>query len=160
MIFHDGARLVEIADTVAGTICRYSLPPDNSCEAGGILIGSYRGPHIQIIACTEPLKRDRRARYLFDRRDAGHQRMAMQHWQRSGRTVTFVGEWHTHPERYPSPSALDRRTWQKVSGRNAAGNTVFIIRGYDGWWVGLSTGRVIIELAVIPIRVTASEKLP
>jgi integrative and conjugative element protein (TIGR02256 family) len=137
MILHSGFRLVDIADDVVRTIERFSRPNENSREAGGILLGSYRGPHIEIVACTTPLPRDRRRWNLFDRRDPGHSAEAVKRWQDSGRTVTFVGEWHTHPEPIPSPSFIDKNTWRLVSRRNKAGPTVFGIRGTTSWWFGM-----------------------
>jgi integrative and conjugative element protein (TIGR02256 family) len=103
MILRAGLRLVEVSDEVVRTIDRYSKPGENDREAGGILIGSYRGVHIQIVECTTPLFLDRRSRTLFDRRDDGHQRLALDRWRGSSRTLTFVGEWHTHPETQPLP---------------------------------------------------------
>lgn len=152
MILRAGLRLVEIADHIMETIDRYSQPPENTSEAGGILVGSYRGVHIQVVACSRPLAQDKRTFALFDRRDHGHHRLAMKHWRESGRTTTFVGEWHTHPESHPFPSVLDWRMWQKVACRNPAGPTVFLIRGYNGWWAGLATGKSINKLTIIPER--------
>jgi integrative and conjugative element protein (TIGR02256 family) len=137
MIFWVGYRLVEVSDDVLCTIERYSKHGENDREAGGILIGSYRGAHIQIVECTVPLIRDRRFRMLFDRRDEGHQRVALNRWRASRRTLTFVGEWHTHPESHPLPSSVDRQTWRRIAERNKAGNTFFLIKSYDSWWAGL-----------------------
>jgi integrative and conjugative element protein (TIGR02256 family) len=137
MILRAGLRLVQISDEVVRTIEYYSRAEENDREAGGILIGSYRGAHMQIVECTTPPPRDRRSRVLFDRRDEGHQRMALERWRASSKTLTFVGEWHTHPESHPSPSSIDRQTWRRVAKKNKAGNTFFLIRGYDSWWAGL-----------------------
>jgi integrative and conjugative element protein (TIGR02256 family) len=150
VILRAGLRLVEIADDVIETIERYSRPPENASEAGGILLGSYRGAHIQVVACSQPLPHDRRTFALFDRRDYGHQRLAMNHWRESIWTRTFVGEWHTHPEIHPFPSLLDRHTWQKVARRNPAGSTVFLIKGYNDWWAALTIGKSLAELTIVP----------
>ena len=146
MILRLGLRLVDVSDDVVRTIERYSSPGENDREAGGILIGSYRGAHIQIVECTTPLFRDRRSRALFDRRDEGHQRTALERWRASGRTLTFVGEWHTHPESRPSPSSIDRRTWRRVAKKNKAGNTFFLIKGYDSCWCGLSDRDHVVQM--------------
>lgn len=100
-------------------------------EAGGILIGSYRGSHIEVLSCTTPLPKDVRKRTLFDRIDKGHHDAAFEAWKKSGRTETYVGEWHTHPEKYPVPSTLDRRTWQAVI-KPQVNPVVFIILGTGG----------------------------
>jgi integrative and conjugative element protein (TIGR02256 family) len=149
MILNTGLRLVMVAAAVTDKIEKFSCHPENAREAGGILVGSYRGPHIEITECSQPLPRDRRSPTLFDRSDPGHHQLASKRWLESGRTSTFVGEWHTHPESLPTPSRIDINTWQKVSRKNTAGGTVFLIRGYDGWWAGLSTGKVLLRLAIV-----------
>ncbi|HTK12291.1 MAG TPA: Mov34/MPN/PAD-1 family protein [Xanthobacteraceae bacterium] len=146
MILRTGLRLVEICETVVETIDRHSRPRANYHEAGGILIGSYRGIHIKVTDCTTPFPGDKRARTLFDRCDHDHQRFAIERWRTSGKVSTFVGEWHTHPEASPKPSSIDRRTWQKVAASNRAGPTFFLIRGYDGWWAGLGGPNRIAEM--------------
>ncbi|MGY3582600.1 hypothetical protein [Bradyrhizobium sp. USDA 4350] len=91
MIFRAGMRLVVVHEQVTVRIDRYLRIPENATEAGGILIGCYRGPHIEITDCSLPLRRDRRARLRFDRDDPGHQGLANRRWTESGRTHTFVG---------------------------------------------------------------------
>jgi integrative and conjugative element protein (TIGR02256 family) len=150
MILRNGLRLVVVNRTVTEKIDRYLRAPENTTEAGGILIGSYRGPHIEITECSEPLRRDRRARLRFDRDDPGHQNLAKERWKESGRILTFVGEWHTHPESFPTPSSIDLNTWRAVTRKKATGSTVFLIRGYNGWWAGLACGNVLSKLSIVP----------
>jgi integrative and conjugative element protein (TIGR02256 family) len=149
MIFRAGLRIVAVADEVVETISAFSRRPENSREAGGILVGSYRGLHIQVTSCSGPMARDRRTATLFDRCDPGHQEFALKNWRDSARTKTFVGEWHTHPEPRPSPSRLDLQTWRHVAGNNTAGNTVFLIKGYDGWWAGLTVTKILVPLSIV-----------
>jgi integrative and conjugative element protein (TIGR02256 family) len=110
MIFLTDARLVTLTDEVTQQIQRFTEPPEAEIEAGGILLGSYRGPHVEVFQCTAPMRKDTRTRFGFVRRDPGHQRAADAAWRASGRTVHFVGEWHTHPEDHPRPSNIDRKT--------------------------------------------------
>jgi integrative and conjugative element protein (TIGR02256 family) len=149
MILRFGMRLVDVADEVVETMERYSWSPENGREAGGILIGSYRGPHVEILHCTVPLPTDGRYWGLFDRRDPGHREDAMRRWHESGRKLTYVGEWHTHPEPIPFPSCIDKTTWKRAAKRNRVGPTVFIIRGTEGWWWGMMQATAITTL--IPI---------
>jgi integrative and conjugative element protein (TIGR02256 family) len=114
-------------------------------EAGGILIGSYRGNHIEIVDCTFPKPQDVRRRTLFDRKDKGHHLAAMAAWRRSGKTETFVGEWHTHPEDHPHYSALDRRTWDNLM-RRIPEPLVFCIAGWRSTWWGIGYGRLLVPL--------------
>jgi integrative and conjugative element protein (TIGR02256 family) len=136
MILHSGLRLVDMADEVVRTIEPFSNPAGSSPEAGGILLGSYKGPHVEVVDCTTPLPRNRRLWNLFDRKDPGHREEAIRRWKDSGRTVTFVGAWHTHPEPTPSPSFADRSTWRGIARRHKVGPLVVVIRGFSGWWFG------------------------
>jgi integrative and conjugative element protein (TIGR02256 family) len=87
---------------------------------------------------------------LFDRCDPGHQEYALKNWCDSGaQTKTFVGEWHTHPEPRPSPLRLDLQTWRHVAGKNTAGNTVFLIKGYERWWTGLAVGKILLPMSIV-----------
>jgi integrative and conjugative element protein (TIGR02256 family) len=149
MILRSGIRLVEVADDVVDTIQGFSRSPEISREAGGILLGSYRGPHVQIERCTTPLPADRRFWNLFDRKDLGHGDEALRRWRDSGRTMTFVGEWHTHPEPVPSPSFLDRTTWRRIAKRHKFGPIVFVIRGISGWWWGIMQHATLSPLSLL-----------
>jgi len=129
MIFLAKGRLVTLTDTVSQEISRFTQFPESDREAGGILLGRYRGPHIEILSRTAPMPADRRTRFGFVRQDHGHQQVANKEWLESGGSINFVGEWHTHPERHPTPSWVDRRSWRKQMGRLKSSPMVFIIAG-------------------------------
>lgn len=129
MIFLAKGRLVTLADGIAQELARFTLPPESDFEAGGILLGQYRGPHVEILRCTAPMPKDRRSRYGFVRRDKGHQEAASNAWRESGGSVNFVGEWHTHPERHPTPSWIDRRSWSSQLKKHKTDPLIFIIAG-------------------------------
>ncbi|PDS34685.1 hypothetical protein CO665_29465 [Rhizobium anhuiense] len=118
-------------------------------EAGGILIGSYRGNHIHIHQCTVPLRKDLRKKYLFDRKDRGHQLAAMLAWTKSLGTETFVGEWHTHPEDFPVPSSIDRGTWREIIKRKEV-PVVFVILGRKGMWAGYGRRGEVVKISMLP----------
>ncbi|MGO6982561.1 Mov34/MPN/PAD-1 family protein [Rhizobium leguminosarum] len=121
---------------VHGIMKNFTVGNQGETEAGGILIGSYRGDHIHVHHCTVPLRRDVRTTYLFDRKDRGHQLAAMLAWTKSLGTETFVGEWHTHPEDFPTPSSTDRATWREITQRKEL-PVVFFIVGRNGMWAGI-----------------------
>jgi len=88
-------------------------------EQGGIFLGRYRGNHIEVTEITLPQKDDISGRFFFNRCSPLHQKTAHQHWQNSNSEITYVGEWHTHPEQNPSPSSQDLNEWQtKLSDSN------------------------------------------
>lgn len=143
MIFEPGPdQLVTISRKVEDAVARFIDDGQIRREAGGILIGSYRGPHVEICDCTTPLPLDIRLPHLFDRRDPGHQAAAHNSWKRSGGTDTFVGEWHTHPVADPVPSALDLGTWRSIMQRTPA-VLVFLIAGYRSIWCGFGSANSI-----------------
>lgn len=133
----NAGNLILLAPRIEGAIAVFVTRRETGLEAGGILIGSYRGPHVDVGDCTTPLPGDVRNPHLFDRRDAGHQSAAYAAWKRSGGTDTFVGEWHTHPVNRPVPSSLDLRTWRALMKRTSR-SLVFLIAGYESLWCGLA----------------------
>jgi integrative and conjugative element protein (TIGR02256 family) len=133
-------RLILVSERVERAMGVFVTDAQITLEAGGILIGSYRGPHIEISDCTTPLSADIRQAHLFDRRDPGHQACALRAWRASGKTATFVGEWHTHPQDDPAPSGIDLRGWKTLLERTVD-PLVFLIAGRQSLWCGLATGR-------------------
>jgi integrative and conjugative element protein (TIGR02256 family) len=142
--------IVAIHASVLSTIRRYSLPAEHATEAGGIFIGAYRSRHIEIVSCTVPMADDTRRRFSFDRVDHRHQAAALSAWRESGHTLTFVGEWHSHPEAAPSPSWVDRRAWTKVMKRRPSSAHFFMIQGWISAWcaVGLRGQLLKVDLEV------------
>jgi integrative and conjugative element protein (TIGR02256 family) len=142
-------RLALVPDTVVNVIRRYAVGSAAAREAGGILIGCYRGAHMEVTECTTPFPADTRRRFLFDRKDPGHQRAAMAAWHRSRRTETFVGEWHTHPEHDPSPSGTDLATWRSILERTAL-PVLFLIGGSQTTWEGVGYQGYIYRAIEVP----------
>lgn len=101
-------RYVLISGNVATGIDEFLAVDPGECEAGGILLGYRRDPHIEIVDATFPSNGDVRRPLAFTRQSATHQRIAKRVWRNSGQLIDYVGEWHTHPEPHPLPSRLDR----------------------------------------------------
>jgi integrative and conjugative element protein (TIGR02256 family) len=110
-------------------------------EGGGVLLGSRRGRHIAVSLITTPKLGDKAGRFGFSRNSTFHRRFAVRAWLRFGRKLDYVGEWHTHPERYPQPSALDRAEWAKLA-RRARAPMIFLILGISSVWAGISENGV------------------
>jgi len=105
-------------------------------ETGGVLLGCYRGHHIDVVGATVQQLQDRASKYAFHRKDATHQRLATKCWRRSNRVVTYVGEWHSHPEHVPSPSIIDLSSWKDAVARTRR-TMVFAIVGWEAVWIGV-----------------------
>ncbi|MGI8544557.1 MAG: Mov34/MPN/PAD-1 family protein [Aridibacter sp.] len=86
-------------------------------EAGGMLLGrliSYCDD-IVIDEVTTPSSDDEQHRFSFFRKKNLAQKIVEEKWQNSEGTQIYLGEWHTHPEEDPTPSAsVDINNWCKI----------------------------------------------
>ena len=135
------------------TMEKYRQNRADKAEAGGILLGYRKGPNLHIVQATVPQLTDRRRRFRFDRAANRHQQIALEQWHISGRTMDYLGEWHTHPEITPSPSGVDIAEWRKITNRQSR-PMVFMIIGLTGTiWLGISVNHMLIKCST-----TATER--
>lgn len=127
-------RTVLIEQSVLQTLQTTASAADYHHEVGGVLLGCYRGAHLHVLEATRPQARDRFSFTSFVRAPFGHQLLATKAWRRSGGTTTYIGEWHSHPERLPTPSSIDRASWDQAVAEQQR-DLVFIIQGWDGIYV-------------------------
>ncbi|RCR71349.1 hypothetical protein DUE52_03095 [Larkinella punicea] len=99
------------------------------CEAGGILLGRLLRDSNDIVVdeVTIPMPGDKRNRYAFYRAKRRHQEIINQRWQESSGTCIYLGEWHTHPERIPTPSTIDLKDWQRKLKTDTFENDLFFL---------------------------------
>lgn len=126
---------------VIQTLVKFRQNSPNANESGGLLIGYFRGDHLHITMLTTPMPGDRCSRTRFERRDLGHIKTLETAYKNSGGSINLLGEWHTHPERHPTPSPIDKKGWVKLQNIRMDQRTVFIIVGTESIWVGDSTGK-------------------
>jgi integrative and conjugative element protein (TIGR02256 family) len=104
-------------------------------EAGGVLMGRFIHNSLDIVIddVTVPMRGDVRGRFKFLRDRYRHQQILNQVWQDSGRTTHYLGEWHTHPEPIPTPSATDLRDWGRRLQEDvfSSSTLLFIIVGIE-----------------------------
>lgn len=137
--------LMVMSEEVIQTFRRYVQDEMHKDEAGGILLGARRGDHFEVISGTEPTRYDVRARTHWQRSEKIHSTIARQAWEKSGGMITYLGEWHTHPENIPSPSSIDIKEWNKLSAAclYRAGYTMVIV-GTNDLWCGVARGKTTI----------------
>ena len=84
-------------------------------EAGGALLGRHLldSEDLVVDEVTTPQKHDRRSRFSFFR-SKQHGVVARARWAERDSTMAYLGLWHTHPERDPMPSGVDRRDWEQA----------------------------------------------
>lgn len=116
-----------------------------STEAAGVLIGERRGPHVVVHQISEPGPGDIRRRCFVDRRGAHHQKAIDEAFVRSSGVLQYLGEWHTHPEDFPSPSSKDIGTWQQhlIADRE---QMALLIIGRKGIWAAKKDAGIITSL--------------
>ncbi|WP_345860574.1 Mov34/MPN/PAD-1 family protein [Shewanella algae] len=117
-------------------------------EAAGVLIGERRAGNLVVCEVTEPGKGDKRSRHSVDRRGPHHQQAVDQAFERSNGTLQYLGEWHTHPEDYPTPSPKDYNSWGK--GLNFEDPMIVLIIGRKSTYVGKKVRNVIRPLSLVP----------
>lgn len=88
-------------------------------EAGGVLLGRHLidTPDLVVDEVTVPQKEDRRSRFGFFR-SRQHGEVARARWAAANETIAYLGLWHTHPERDPTPSDVDLRDWEKATAQD------------------------------------------
>ncbi len=98
---------------------------------------------IAIDDVTIPQKEDVRRRTNVHR-SKKHSDLAVKLWRESGRTKSFHGLWHSHPENDPTLSSVDYADWEHVlrNGRYPGTRLVFVIVGIEaiGVWTGKQAG--------------------
>lgn len=107
-------------------------------EAGGLLLGYRHGNNFEITKVTVPYPDDIQKRTYFERNDWNHLSIFSRLRKHTNRTISFLGEWHTHPESKPTPSSLDLKEWQKTKENNTE-PLIFCILGTKNIYFRLET---------------------
>jgi integrative and conjugative element protein (TIGR02256 family) len=95
------------------TMQSYRQVKKEDLEAGGVLLGRFivDSKNIVMDKVSTPMIGDKRTRYSFARGAKMHQRFIDKEWEQSNGTCHYLGEWHTHPEKFPEPSGKDLSNW-------------------------------------------------
>ena len=121
-------RYIIFAEEVINLFKTFQQNTNDSLESGGLLLGKVRGEHFEVTQITTPYSKDRQSRYGFERNDPKHIKIMNCLKKISNGEVSYLGEWHTHPEDIPKPSGIDIYEWQNIrSKRNYL--VVFLIIG-------------------------------
>lgn len=110
----EGQKL-KLSAEILKTLHSYRQDSKEKTEAGGIIIGkiTYPDEHYVVEAITEPMESDTRTRFTFFR-DAKLHQHAFDNLYKDNEFLSYIGEWHTHPEDYPLPSITDVLNWKKL----------------------------------------------
>lgn len=111
IIVNLGSVKVKIYKTVIDKMNVYIQNISNKPESGGILMGYVLKENVFAINdISVPTKFDKASRYNFTRSKENAQLILNKAFKSSNGKQIYLGEWHTHPEDYPSPSSLDLKS--------------------------------------------------
>ena len=111
-------------------------------EAGGYLLGQLFEKQVVVSVATEPGPGDQFSRFFFWRNKKRGQKLLNYFWKKSSGKLGLVGEWHSHPEPYPTPSTLDIQEAKKSFNKNKFAIDFMILmiignRALVNTWVGI-----------------------
>lgn len=111
-------------------------------ETGGVLLGWISGENICVTNVLGPGPDALHEPKSFEPDSAWQQERIALLYERSGRRLLYLGDWHTHPDGKPEPSEQDRRTLQTIAQTASARcpNPVMLILGQPigSQWVASS----------------------
>ncbi len=123
----DQKNLVVFAPSVLKIFKNYRQRFFWQTEGGGILLGRRRGKHLEVIFSTEPSHKDRRSANSFVREADVHSEFAELAWINGDKQIDYLGEWHTHPQKVPTPSNIDRYEWSKLIKQRPASTPILVV---------------------------------
>lgn len=139
---------LEITDDVLGIFSTYIQDTRKKNESGGILLGQIKGKTVYLLRATVPNIFDNVSRTSFERDKKVAQILADYEFVNSGNKTIYIGEWHTHPEDYPSPSVQDicMIKDQLKTSKNLEPYMFLIIQGIKGLYVAIFDGKELIRM--------------
>lgn len=130
---------IYISDSAYNIMSRFIQDDQKKLESGGILIGQIKGNNVYIQKVTIPNQFDKATRNSFTRNKETAQIILNHEVVNSQNTITYLGEWHTHPEANPTPSGQDLKMIkeQYSLGKLNLPFVILIIRGISDIFVSI-----------------------
>ena len=116
----------------------------NVSETGGVLLGQiYTDGEIVVCRCSEPCVAGKADRMGFSRSSKTANKIINDAFEGSNGTILYVGEWHTHPEPYPSPSKTDKTSIEEIyrTANINNPNLIYVIVGDMDIFCGVYDGK-------------------
>lgn len=144
---------IEVPHETVATLLQFRQVEEESLEAGGMLFGRFLKDCDDIVVdtVTTPFPGDQRGLTFFVRQDPRHEEVLLKHWNDSGGTCNYLGEWHTHPEPNPALTPWDVCNMRHVvrDSKFEGDSLLFIVVGTSllrMWEVSRDS------LAIVPLR--------
>ena len=84
-------------------------------ETGGALLGWHDDEDVVVTRILGPGPNARHGFSHFEPDHAWQGREGRRIYDESGRTIAYVGDWHTHPRGSPRPSPQDKKTMASIA---------------------------------------------
>lgn len=137
---------VEFSQSVLAHFSKNVQSTPNSPEAGGQLFAQITedGSHWSVSYATGPRLTDKRSRFFF-KPDRRSERLEIHTEFEKGNH--YVGDWHTHPQKSPQPSARDIRSMAEMvqkSKHQLPGFLMVVVGTHlppEGIWISMHSSR-------------------
>jgi integrative and conjugative element protein (TIGR02256 family) len=106
-------------------------------ETGGMLLGWERDRHMRVVQVVGPGPATKATSDSFEPDGLWQQRELETAYRQSAQTVTYLGDWHSHPQGRGRPSARDARTAAEIAAELQARApeplVLIIVKGRRKW---------------------------
>jgi len=147
-------KLIILTNEVLEHFSQHRQTGTKSKELGGQLFAKFEDERIVIAKATGPRVTDKRGRFSFMPNRKAEQREIYNMFSEG---LHYVGDWHTHPEKRPSPSRTDIDSMSECfrKSKHELDSFILIIVGQnsppDGIWLSLHGTLGYTELFPAPI---------
>lgn len=112
IIFNASRLQIILTDDIKEILFSYRQKKEQDFETGGVLMGQlYPKSNKIVVSHALICKHEFSSRYKLNLNIKCLQSKINKIWEDSCGTVTYIGDWHTHPEKNPQPSLLDYKTF-------------------------------------------------
>lgn len=115
---------VRLSDSVTSALARHRQTHIWKREAGGQLFGRVDGQTWHVLEATGPKRADFRSRFSFVPDRAKEQREIDKLYLND---LHFLGDWHSHRERKPTPSQTDIASMQDMTRQSESDYPGFLL---------------------------------
>lgn len=139
---------VYISQSTIDIIERHKQNKRATPESGGILLGQVRGNEIFILKASTPNKFDKSSRNSFSCNKDAAQIIIDYEFLNSDKKTIYLGEWHTHPENFPTPSGIDQKMIKDQYFKNKLNEPflMLLIQGRKERYFSIFDGKKIMKL--------------
>jgi integrative and conjugative element protein (TIGR02256 family) len=138
---------IVFSDIVISIFNKHKQTLRHDCESGGIVLGQVIGNTVFINRVSTPNLFDKSSRHRFERDKNAAQIIVNYEYLNSNKKITYLGEWHSHPENIPTPSGQDRKMIREQfnSGILNESFLLLVIQGIEKLYVAIYDGENLTE---------------